>query len=49
MHEINITREGIQRLLLNLNTHKAPRPDEIMSRVLKELANPVANILTVIF
>ena len=49
MHEINITREGIQRLLLNLNTHKAPGPDGIMSRVLKELANPVANILTVIF
>jgi hypothetical protein len=38
MHDIQITEEGATKLLKNLNPHKAPGPDNIAPRVLKELA-----------
>ena len=49
MPDITTTSEGIAKLLLNLNPSKAPGPDEIKPRVLKELATEIAPILTIIF
>ena len=49
MSDIQITREGVRRLLKNLKAHKAPGPDGITPRVMKELLEPVASILTTIF
>jgi hypothetical protein len=36
MHDIQITEEQVTKLLKNLNPHKAPGPDNITPRVLKE-------------
>ena len=49
MHSIQITEEGVTKLLKNLNPHKAPGPDNITPRVLKELATHISPILTIIF
>ena len=49
MSDIQITREGVRRLLKNLKAHKAPGPDGMTPRVMKELREPVACILTTIF
>ena len=49
MADINITESGALKLLKSLKAHKAPDPDQISPRVLKELANVVAPILTTIF
>ena len=46
---IEITTTGIAKLLKKLKPHKAAGPDEIPSRVLKELAHEIAPILQVIF
>ena len=40
---------GIQKLLSNLNIHKATGPDLIPTRVLKEAANELAPVLAFIF
>jgi hypothetical protein len=48
MQQINISA-GVSQLLCNLNPHKACRPDNIHGRVLKELNEQVAPILTSIF
>ena len=37
------------KLLKSLKAHKAPGPDQISPRVLKEMANVIAPILTTIF
>ena len=42
MHEINITKEGITRLLKNLASSKASGTDMISARFLKETADEVA-------
>ena len=47
--EVNITENGVRKLLLKLNIHKACGPDQIVPRVLKELASTIAPILTIIF
>ena len=47
--DIQITRAGIKRMLDQLKIHKAPGPDGITPRVMKELSEPVASILTIIF
>ena len=47
--ELNITEEGVKKLLLKLNPNKACGPDDITPRVLRELAEEVAPILTMIF
>ena len=39
----------MHNLLKSLNSHKTPGPDQISPRVLKEMANVIAPILTVIF
>ena len=49
MHEINITKEGITRLLKNLSPSKANGPDMISARFLKETADEVAIGLKLIF
>ncbi len=49
MLEINITTPGIEKLLKNLNIPKAAGPDQTTPRVLKELAEVLAPILTAIF
>ena len=49
MPDIEITTEGIEKMLKNLKAHKAPGPDGITSRVMKTLANTIAPILCVIF
>ena len=46
---INITENGVHKLLKNLNPNKAAGPDNITPRVLKELATHIAPILTIIF
>ena len=47
--DIQITRAGIKRMLDQIKIHKAPGPDGITPRVMKELSEPVASILTIIF
>jgi hypothetical protein len=44
MHDIQITEEQVTKLLKNLNPHKAPGPDNIAPRVLKELATHIQSI-----
>ena len=49
MPDIHINNNGILKLLSNINPHKACGPDNINGRVLKELKEHVAPILTLIF
>jgi hypothetical protein len=46
--DINITENGVHKLLKNLNPNKAAGPDNITPRVLKELATHIAPILTIL-
>mgnify|MGYP002153753426 CR=1 FL=1 len=46
--DINITENGIKKLLLSLNPHKAAGPDDLTPRVLKEMALYIAPVLTMI-
>ena len=46
---INITEEGVRKLLTGLNPHKAAGPDSITPRVLKELADEIAPIVQLIY
>ena len=49
--DINITENGIKKLLLSLNPHKAAGPDNLTPTVLKEMLMSlhIARILTMIF
>ena len=49
MSDIEITSLGILNLLKNLNVHKASGPDGISPKVLKELAEDIAPMLSLIF
>ena len=49
MPKINITKPGILKLLRGLNPAKAPGPDNISPRILKDLADELADPLTIIF
>ena len=49
MDKINITKEGVLKLLKNLDTSKATGPDEITARMLKESAEEIAPVLTSLF
>ena len=49
MNDINITEFGVQKLLSAINPSKAGGPDEVPCRVLKELADELAPVLTHIF
>jgi hypothetical protein len=46
---LTITSPGIQKLLNNINPHKVSGPDNISGRILKDLQNLTAPILTIIF
>ena len=48
MSNINITIQGIVKLLNGLNVHKASGPDMISTRFLKETADVIAQLLQVI-
>ena len=49
MPEIDISREGVLKLLKKINPNKASGPDMIPARILKDLAEELAPILTEIF
>jgi hypothetical protein len=49
MPDINITEEGVLKLLLKINPNKACGPDLITTRILKDLAREIAPFLTRIF
>jgi hypothetical protein len=46
---IIITENGINKLLQNINIHKASGPDNIHGRILKECTTQIAPILTTLF
>ena len=47
--DIDISREGVLKLLKKINPNKASGPDMIPARILKDLAEELAPILTEIF
>ena len=49
MTDINITQHGIQKMLENLNPHKATGPDDICPLFLKTLASSIAPILMIVY
>ena len=49
MEDIDVTSEGVKKLLLDLKVHKASGPDRIPNRVLKELATEITPVLTTLF
>ena len=49
MPDIAITREGVEKLLLKLKPNKAAGPDNISPRILRELADVLADPLCIIF
>ena len=49
MAKIEITEEGVCKLLRNLNPHKASGPDGLPGRILKECADEISPFLTTIF
>jgi hypothetical protein len=49
MQDITISQQGVLKLLTNLNIYKAPGPDNISPRVLKNLAPSISPILADIF
>jgi hypothetical protein len=46
---IIVGKEGVLKLLLNLNPHKATGPDQLSTRFLKEMATSITPSLTLIF
>ncbi|MEW8544204.1 MAG: reverse transcriptase family protein, partial [Candidatus Thiodiazotropha sp.] len=49
MPDIVVNQEGVLKLLKKINPHKACGPDMIPARILRDLAEEIAPILTVIF
>ena len=49
MENIEITENGVLKLLNSLKVHKAAGPDKITARVLKQLASVISPILTTIY
>ena len=49
MGEITVDPKGALKLLNSLNIHKAPGPDGLSARVLKECSSEIAPILTLIY
>ena len=47
--ELDITENGLMKLLTSINPNKAAGPDNIKPKLLKELATEIAPILTIIF
>ena len=49
MENIRITKNGVRKLLANVKIHKATGPDGIPGRLLKELANEITPVYTLLF
>ena len=49
MPDITVSQEGVLKLLKKINPHKASGPDMIPAHILKDVADAIAPILTVIF
>ena len=49
MGDITVDPKGVAKLLDGLNVHKAPGPDGLNARVLKECSNEISPILALIF
>ena len=49
IQEITITQPNVEKLLTDLNPHKAISPDSISTRFLKECAKDISSALTLIF
>ena len=49
MGNITVDPKGVAKLLGGLNVHKAPDPDGLNARVLKECSNGISSILALIF
>ena len=49
MGNITVDLKGVAKLLDGLNIHKAPGPDGLNTRVLKECSNEISPILALIF
>ena len=49
MDAFKITEEGIRKLLSGLNTNKAAGPDNLETQALKELADVLAPMVTLIY
>ena len=49
IHQINFTQPGIEKLLLSINPTKAAGPDELPSKVLKEVGREIAGALAFVF
>ena len=49
MGDITVDPKGVAKLLDGLNIHKAPGPDGLNARVLKECSNEISPILALIF
>ncbi|XP_072018346.1 uncharacterized protein [Amphiura filiformis] len=49
MEPIVVSCEGIRKLLSDLGIHKASGPDEVPPRLLKELSNELAPVLSIFF
>jgi hypothetical protein len=49
MNYINITLNGVTKLLKDLNPNKASGPDELTPRILKELHEEIAPAVTFLF
>ena len=49
MGEITVDPKGVAKLLDGLNVHKAPGPDGLKARVLKECSTQILPILALIY
>ena len=49
MREITFDPKGVAKLLNGLNVHKAPGPDGINARVLKECRTQISHIQALIY
>jgi hypothetical protein len=49
MQDLNISEEGVRKLLKNIKVHKAIGPDEIPAKVLHDFADELSPILRCIF
>ena len=49
MGDITVDPKGVAKLLDRLNVHKAPGPDGLNVRVLKDCSNEISPILALIF
>ena len=49
MGEITVDPKGVLKLLNGLKVHKAPGPDGLSARVLKECSSEIAPILAYIY